>query len=120
VKGEVDGSGRAIVRVALQGDLQSPSIEVDFWIDTGFTGDVVLPQSVILGMGLVQSGSVGAQLGDGSRSVMRTYTCVIDWFGKKQQIEVIANDGEWPLLGVGLLLERSLLIEYGTKSLSIH
>ncbi|WP_419581436.1 hypothetical protein [Stieleria magnilauensis] len=51
---------------------------------------------------------------------MRTYSCVIEWFGDKRNLEVIANDGECPLLGVGLLLGLELRVDYRNLKLTLE
>ena len=49
----------------------------------------------------------------GGDTLMRdTFSCVIDWFGQERVVEVVEHDGHLPLLGVGLLWERKLEIEY--------
>ena len=92
---------------------------VEVWIDTGFNGDLVLPKLLIDALGLEKSGSVDAVLADGSPVELHTYTCVIDWFGLKRRLEVVANDGKYPLLGVGLLLGMELRANYSTLTLSL-
>ncbi len=42
--GSVDGSGRALVRIRLKNPSDATETELDAWIDTGFTGELVLPQ----------------------------------------------------------------------------
>ena len=113
--GRVDSAGRALLGVTLRSGDASEELEV--WIDTGFTGDLVLPQSVIDDWQLAQSGSVDAILADGSQIELSTYSCVIDWFGKARPLEVIANDGDFPLLGVGLLLGKELRVNYRSLTL---
>ena len=54
--GRVDPGGRALLEVTLRSGAVTQTVEV--WIDTGFTGDLVLPQSVIDDWQLTQSGSV--------------------------------------------------------------
>jgi len=111
MKGRVDSGGRALVAIGLRATASSARIETEAWIDTGFTGDLVLPQAIIASLALVQSGTVNAELGDGSAVVMNTYTCLLDWFGVEQQIEVVANQGQIPLLGVGLLRDHKLAVD---------
>ncbi|MBI1902331.1 MAG: clan AA aspartic protease [Planctomycetia bacterium] len=120
MNGRVDSAGRALVRIAVKPSSQSPPADLDAWIDTGFTGELVLPQSVVTSLGLTQSGTVSAQLGDGSAVLMSTYTCVIEWFGGELQIEVVANDGQYALLGVGLLRDHKLTVDYPSQSLTIQ
>lgn len=108
----VDDAGRALVTVLIrQSDVSGPR-EIKAWIDTGFTGELVLPQRLIEEMCLPQSGTVTAVLADGSQITLTRYTCLIEWFGDSRGLEVIANDGEYPLLGVGLLLGHDLYVSY--------
>jgi hypothetical protein len=59
-------------------------------------------------------------LADGSRSCLNTYSCMLQWFGKPRSAEVIANQGQIPLLGVGLLVGHRLIIDYDEMVLSIE
>ena len=110
--GEVDDSGRALVPVTLESVIDARPVELKAWVDTGFTGELVLPQTIIAALGLSRSAVVRAELGDGSETVLDTYTCRIDWFGELQEIEVIAGAAEVPLLGVGLLRNHRISVDY--------
>ena len=70
-------------------------------------------------LGLIKSGSIDAILADGSQTELETYSCKIRWFDQERNLEVIANDGQVPLLGVGLLLGKELRIDYTNLSLSL-
>ena len=120
MKGIVDNGGRALLTLQVWSRVGSENSEVAVWIDTGFTGDLVIPQASIEVLGLQQSGSVDAVLADGSQIELRTYSCVIEWFGNKRNLEVIANDGECPLLGVGLLLGLELRVDYRNLKLTLE
>lgn len=93
---------------------------MDAWIDTGFTGDLVLPLAHVTALGLPPGPVVNAKLADGSDIELDTYTCLVEWFGAWKRIETIANAGQFPLLGVGLLQGHELHIDYraGTLTLS--
>jgi predicted aspartyl protease len=69
---------------------------------------------------LPQSGTVKAFLADGSEVALRRYMCLIDWFRETRDLEVVANDGEHPLLGVGLLVDHDLHISYRSGSVTIE
>lgn len=112
MNGIVDNVGRALVPVALRKSADADSVSIQAWIDTGFTGELVLPVSAIDDLELEPSGSVDAILADGSQVGLSTYSCVIEWFGNSKALEIIANNGECPLLGVGLLLGLELRIDY--------
>jgi clan AA aspartic protease len=120
MKGHVDRSGRALISIGLFPTPDSVTREVEAWIDTGFTGDLVLPQEQIETLGLEQSGTVKAILADGSEAALMTYACELEWFGERRHLEVVANHGEFPLLGTGLLLGHQLRISYRTSELAIE
>jgi clan AA aspartic protease len=120
VKGRVDQSGRAILSVLLVTEAHSSGVPIDVWVDTGFTGDLVLPEPLVQQLGLPVSGSIDGILADGSQTELSTYHCQLRWFGRDRNLEVIANDGEVPLLGVGLLLARKLTIDYTNFVVSLE
>ena len=92
---------------------------MDAWIDTGFTGELVLPQQTVALLGLPLGPSVMARLADGSDIQLDTHTCLLEWFDEWKRIEVVANQGQYPLLGVGLLLDPDLYIDYRTKKIVV-
>lgn len=92
---------------------------MDAWIDTGFNGELVLPQETIDEIGLEPSGTLKATLADGSQVNLVRYACLIDWFDGTRELEVIANQGEFPLLGVGLLAGLDLSISYRSGEIVI-
>jgi clan AA aspartic protease len=117
--GTVDSSGRALLRIHVRHPVSKAETELDAWVDTGFTGELVLPLSQITSLGLPLGPAVRAGLADGSEIELDTYTCQLDWFGNWFRIEVVANQGQFPLLGVGLLLNRDLHIDYRAKTVSV-
>jgi clan AA aspartic protease len=120
MKGIVDQAGRAILEIQLRPNSSHPFQTISVWIDTGFTGDLVLPQETIDNLGLNPSGTVDGILADGSQTVLTTYHCEIDWFGRIRNLEVIANSGTTPLLGVGLLLAKELVVDYTNLLLTLR
>jgi clan AA aspartic protease len=117
--GRVDSSGRAIIEIMIATRSDVPLCAIDVWVDTGFTGDLVIPRGVVDSLVLQQSGTVDGILADGTEVLFQTYHCEIHWFGKRRMLEVVANDGEIPLLGVGLLLGKELRIDYTNLTLSL-
>ena len=55
-----------------------------------------------------------------SATVLEVYSCLIEWFGRVQQIDVIANTGTSPLIGVGLLQGHRLTIDYVARTLTLE
>ena len=120
MKGIVDESGRAILPIQILCPTQPNGVRIDVWIDTGFTGDLVLPESVIEDLALEVTGSIDGVLADGSQIELSTYHCQLEWFGGVRDLEVIANSGQTPLLGVGLLLAKELRVDYTNLELTLE
>jgi clan AA aspartic protease len=118
--GHVDEHGRALVAVSIRPSSDGASHELEVWIDTGFNGDLVLPQDQIDTLSLAPSGTVKAILADGSEIAMKRHTCLVNWFGEQRELEVVANEGEYPLLGVGLLAGRDLHVSYRSGAIRIE
>jgi len=121
VAGIVDSSGRAIVRVRLKNPAAAAArdAELDVWIDTGFTGELVLPKQHVDALNLPLGPSVKVRLADGSEIELDSYLCAVEWFGEWKEIEIVANQGEFPLLGVGLLLDHVLSVDYQSMTLTL-
>ena len=117
--GTVDELGRALLRITLRHPVAETESRLDAWIDTGFTGDLVVPRSQLRSMNLPLGPTARAVLADGSEIGLETFTCLLQWFGEWRRIEVIANEGQYPLLGVTLLQGHALHIDYRTGTISV-
>jgi clan AA aspartic protease len=93
--------------------------ELDAWVDTGFTGELVVPRAQITALGLPLGPAIKARLADGSEVELETYLCLLEWFGTWKAIETVAADGQNPLLGVGLLLGHELRIDYRARTMTL-
>jgi len=112
MNGIVDEFGRAMVTLTIRANQQSKATEIRAWIDTAFTGELVMPKRMIEAAQLEQTAGIEATLADGHSVMLESFACFLDWFNEDRAVEVIANDGEHPLLGIGLLVDRRLTIDY--------
>lgn len=69
--------------------------------------------------GLVKESSAEAILADGRTVELETYACFYDWFGATYETQIVANDGEYPLLGTMLLADRKLEIDYRSRTVTV-
>ena len=120
MNGHLDSNGRALITVSVRSLDVAATREIQAWIDTGFNGDLLLPQQQIDDLALPQSGTVKAILADGSAVALKTFACRIEWFGEERHLQVVVNNGEYPLLGVGLLWSHDLHISYRTGEITIE
>ena len=119
MNGRVDSLGRALLDLDVYREVDSERTTLTAWVDTAFNGELVAPRSIIIAAGFKQSAGCLAKLADGKQVILESYTCILDWFDGKQSVEVIANDGETPLLGIGLLDGHRLLIDYSNRLLEL-
>ncbi len=120
MRGEVDEAGRALLTLRVRPVSASDPVELVVWVDTAFDGELVIPFDAIHDMELPQSAAVQATLADGTSVVLDTFDCEIEWLGQWRRVEVIANEGRLPLLGIGLLRGRRLTIDYETNELELE
>ena len=78
MNGKVDDSGRALVTICVRALEDAKPTDLTAWIDTAFTGELVIPRAVIESLGLNQSATVAAKLADGSEVVLETFSCLLD------------------------------------------
>jgi predicted aspartyl protease len=76
--GSVDTYGRALLPVEVAVDELTAAEVLDVWVDTGFTGDLVIPQTEIDRMGLQECGTIEGVLADGTTGRFRKYACWIE------------------------------------------
>ncbi len=117
--GYVDEYGRALVPLTIQRDSAAKPIEIEAWIDTAFNGELVIPTGMIQAAQLEQSGGIEAKLADGNAVMLESFSCLINWFGEDRFVEVVANEGDFPLLGIALLIGCRLAIDYDQLSVTI-
>ena len=76
--------------------------QCDFILDTGFTGSLVLPESVIAEMGLIRLGSETVVLGSGEEHSFDYFVARIIWQGQLQRTDIYRSRSQ-SLLGMELL-----------------
>lgn len=116
MKGIVDESMRALLDVSVAAAEDGGRQVLTAWIDTAFNGGLVIPRQHVERLGLKQASTTQATLADGHSVDLETFTCHLEWFGRVYRTQVVANDGEFPLLGTLLLANRMLTINYKTKT----
>ncbi len=114
MNGVVDLKRRALLPISIRAFADGADCSLQAWVDTGFTGELVMPRSQITSLGLPRGIMVEAVLGDGSETLLDAFVAWIDWSGQLREIEVLASEDHPTLLGVGLLLGHRLLADYRT------
>ncbi len=120
MNGNVDVQGRALLTIPICNAPNSSETPVEMWVDTGFTGDLVLPISQIKQLGLRESSVVQTAMADGRETALDSFVAWLNWFGELREVEVIASSGQNVLLGVRLMLGRRLTVDYRTLRLTLE
>jgi predicted aspartyl protease len=118
--GRVDDYGRALISITVRHPSTNVVATWDAWVDTACSAELVIPLGLISALGLTCSGNVKAGLGDGTVVFLDTYSCIIDWSGNRKPIEAVANEGRIPLIGVGLLAEFELVVDYPGRTVTVQ
>jgi clan AA aspartic protease len=100
MQGYVNTGYEAVISLVVKHNNKLKSINAV--IDTGFTGFLSLPQSIIDELELPWSYSDFATLGDGSETLFDVHDATIIWDGQFREIEINSADTD-PLLGMKML-----------------
>jgi clan AA aspartic protease len=101
MQGIVDQNCEATIQLVV-GNTDSQRQMVDAVIDTGFTGFLTLPLSVLTDLNLQAYRREEGILGDGSTCIFDVYRGLIIWDGELRRIDINESDTE-PLVGMSLL-----------------
>ena len=107
--GYVNANREAIIQIAVLGEQRNIK-SIKAVVDTGYTGDLMLPRAIINELGLTCRGLQDAILGDGSLTVFEMYAGAVIWDGQIRRSEINASETEL-LIGMGLLEGYKLEIE---------
>jgi predicted aspartyl protease len=88
-------------------------------ISEACNGGLVIPRKLIAELGLVKESSAEATLADGQCVELETFACFLDWFGESYETQIVANAGEYPLLGTMRLDGHRLDIDYKAKTVEV-
>jgi len=101
ILGIVDPRRRCLVTLQLHGpDGQQENVE--FQVDTGFSGAILLPLEIVERLGFPETEGVTMRLADGSRVKVPRDLAHVIW-DDADKVVALAASGHQPLLGTGLL-----------------
>lgn len=109
MQGWVNQNCEAMLPIVV-GHGSAPKQLVEALIDTGFSGFLSLPLSMIESLGLPWIFSDSVTLGDGSEVIFQMYRATVIWDGQFKVVDVAASEAE-PLLGMSLLYGFKLQVE---------
>ena len=93
IHGRVDDYGRALVPITVADPTTGATASLEAWVDSGFTGKLLLTAGQNASLGMVCTNSIIVGLADGSRKRFDTFPCQFDWFGRILAFEALAGSG---------------------------
>lgn len=82
--------------------------------DSGFSGDVVVPESMAVDIGLASGGVAEIELADGERHIVKLYLCKVK-IGRITQEASTIIIGDEVLIGMGLMKPFDICLRAGTS-----
>lgn len=119
MRGLVDDKLRSLIGIPVSPSREGDRREVQVWVDTAFNGGLAIPRQQIAELGLVKESTAEAILADGQTVELETFACFFEWFGKSYETQIVASDGEFPLLGTLLLAGHRLTIDYQANTVEL-
>ena len=109
IEGVVNADYEAVIPLLLEGPA-GEACEVEAVVDTGFTGFLTLPSSLVAQLGLVFRGTSEGTLADGSEVSFDVYDATLLWHGEPRVVLIDEADTT-PLVGMLLLNRHNLNID---------
>lgn len=115
--GRIDDRNRLWVTITVTGNQGQQQIEA--LIDTGFTGELLLPLSIAVPLGLTLAAVGSYKLADGSTSRQMLFSASVAWGSSKKLATVNVVDTDDALMGGGFLHGYLLVVDFEKKTLII-
>lgn len=112
LKGQIKGP-RGFVTLKLNG------VNFEFILDTGFDGELVLPEWRASQVKFRYVGQVSIQVVDGSVSTVEVAEGTVNWFGTDRRVRVLVPPSGSAVMGMGLIRETKLEFDYSNDLLEL-
>jgi len=99
---------------------EGEEVDVPSMVDTGYNGDIILPESKINEMRLEYLGKSWGELADGDVSEMKLFKGRLKWFNADKEVLVGATRSDVALLGTLLLADCELNVNFKDNSVRIQ
>ena len=119
IKGHINMKTRYLFGLPF-GIIELKKEQIEVLIDTGFSGELMLPAKLIHKLGFQEAGISEYVLADGKRGDAIIYDATIDIFGKKIEIHIVESEEDFPLMGMGLLQHARTSLEPNKNILTVH
>lgn len=117
VIGYFDKTGQPRVSLTVKGLRRS--FRIDPVVDSGFDGQLCLPNELAIQLGLELKGKTYVELADGSRKFELSFQGSVIWQGREQVAKIFLTDSEDALLGSDLMQGQKLCIDYTNREVAL-
>lgn len=117
IDASIDANNSVRVQTDIVGEYKTVGYGAVF--DSGFTGDIVIPQSMAVDIGLKSGGVAEIELADGHIMVVKLYLCKVK-IGEVSQEAAVIIMGEEVLLGMGLMAPFDVCLRASTSEAVIE
>ncbi len=107
--GYVTATRKPLLRVTLL-DTGEHRHTIPFTLDTGFTGQLLLPERYIRRLGISMNRQSTGRLASGEMTEIATGAVTVIWNGRRRSVRVLQLDSE-PLLGMEFLWNHRITID---------
>lgn len=111
IAGQVDSLNLPLLLLTLRGPYGHATVEV--MVDTGYTGNLSLPRSLIQRLGLPRVSRAWVHLADGRMTASYLYQVEVEWVSGPVTCVALENQISDCLLGRSLLDNHALSIDFG-------
>ena len=96
------------------------SKEIEFLLDTGFNGAILLPLEKIRELRLKPFAVTQYALADGSHATSEVFEAEVEWLGQKKKIAAIGTQSDFTPLGMELLTSAKTILSPSKNILKIE
>jgi predicted aspartyl protease len=93
MNGRLDDARRVLIPISVRHATTGIRAQWEAWVDTAFTGELLLTPDQVVALELPMDLTIEADLADGSHVRLRTYTCLIEWFGTLRLLILVLSTG---------------------------
>jgi clan AA aspartic protease len=115
IKGTINDRLAPIIKI----DIEESKEQVETILDTGFNGELMLPEKIIESLNLEWCGKEDYLVASGEMITTDVYKGHLNWFGKRCAVEVMGTSAKQGLLGMQLLSSCIISINVPEKELFI-
>lgn len=90
------------------------AVRIKTLIDTGFDGDVCIPKTAAVHLGIELVALTVVELADGTQKIELVFGGSVRFLGRTQAVRILLTDSEDALLGTELMADCRLMIDFPT------